>query len=93
MQTNDSKPVIDKSNVKDDNELNLSKKESDYLSPYLKELDKWEVYDYSEVTAIINKIKSKKIDLWKKMMMKALQNVNEEEYDQLIKMTTYAEKS
>lgn len=95
IHSNGSKIVIEKSNAKEDNELNLTKKESEFLTPYFIELSNWEVYDYSEVTAIISKMKSKKtkIDLWKKMMMKALQNVNEEEYSQLIKMSTYAEKS
>lgn len=88
-------PEIEDSEIKYDQLLILSQKENKLLSPYLKELQKWEVYDYSEVTTIIENIESKKtkIKLWKDKMMKALQNVNEEEYNRLIKVIEYAEES
>lgn len=73
--------------------LILSNKEEEYLTTYKKELKKWEVYDYSEVATIIENINSKKpnIVLWKEKMVRALQNVNEEEYKELIKIEEYAD--
>ena len=63
--------------------------ESTLLKPYLEELQQWEVYDYSEVIEIIEKIKiedSPEISEWKTHLIKALQHVNEEQYTHLIKL-------
>jgi K+-sensing histidine kinase KdpD len=92
---NDLEPELKSSDNNKDQILVFSQKENEYLDPYLKELQKWEVYDYSEVTAIIENIKSKKnkVKLWKEKMIKALQNVNEEEYNQLVKVRVHEEES
>ena len=80
-------------NENGEKELVLSKKEYEFLTPCLKELSNWEVFDYSEVISIIEKSKSRKgnIDLWKDKVRKALQNVNEEEYNELVNLRGYEE--
>jgi len=82
----EQKPLIEKIDVQDDQPIMFSEKEKELLKPFLNELQQWEVYDYSEVTAIINKVNTGNttIDSWKEKMINALHNVNEEQYNELV---------
>jgi ligand-binding sensor domain-containing protein/signal transduction histidine kinase len=69
--------------------IELSDNEKKTLAPYLTELQQWEVYDYSEVKSILSSIKANgnpAIAAWLEEIQKALQNVNEENYLNLINL-------
>lgn len=67
-------------------ELNLSDKDRAILIPWLNRLEEWEVFDYSEVNDILSEIdqENDNIRTWKEHMIKALQNGNEELFNQLL---------
>lgn len=70
-----------------DKTIVLSEQEKTQLEPYIIELEKWEVFDFSEVVAILEEIddhENQNIDSWKERMMKALRNGNEEQYKDML---------
>ncbi len=60
--------------------FHLSEEDRVFLQPYLQELRQWEVYDYSDVVDVLEKIETDYEDLltWKQAMYKAIQNGNEQ---------------
>lgn len=67
--------------------IDLNEKDKAILLPYMKQLQQWEVYDYSNVKEILSSIKTNgnsTITAWLEDMQKALHNVNEEIYNKLI---------
>jgi len=73
----------------DENKLKLKSEDKEILNPYLSVLKELEVYDYTEIVQIIEKIdfsKSQNLTNWKKEMDKVLFAMNEEKYNSLIRM-------
>ncbi len=64
----------------------LNEEEQTTLKPWLEKLQQWEVYDYSEVSAIIEKIEhgNSNIASWKEQLTKALQTGNEGKFNKLL---------
>lgn len=65
----------------------LTEKDKAILQPVMQRLRQWEVYDYSDVKEILSSIKANgnpAITNWLDDMYKALQNVNEEQYNELV---------
>lgn len=82
--TNLSKDVS--AQLKRDKSIVFSEKEKELLVPFLEKLQKWEIYDYSEIIAISKEIPTEyaNINTWKEQIMNALHSVNEDEYLKLI---------
>lgn len=67
--------------------LELNEKDKAILEPYMKQLKQCEVYDYSDVQEVISSIEANgnpAISSWLEEMNKAVQNVNEERYNELV---------
>lgn len=69
-----------------DQSILLTKNEKKSILNHLEDLSHWEVYDYSDVLEILNRIESESENIcdWKEQMMKALHNGNEELFKSLI---------
>ncbi|MGL1889398.1 MAG: hypothetical protein OCD76_22980, partial [Reichenbachiella sp.] len=68
--------------------LAFTEKEMAALQPALEALKNWEVYDYSEVKAVIDELAQHdgNIATWKERLQKAIHNGNEKVYNELINL-------
>ncbi|MGL1889856.1 MAG: hypothetical protein OCD76_25305, partial [Reichenbachiella sp.] len=68
--------------------LVFTEKEMAALKPVLESLKQWEVYDYSEVNAVIDELAQHEgnIATWKERLQKAIHNGNEKVYNELINL-------
>ncbi len=79
--------VIEKINFKEDNTIELTHEERAILSPFLKELRQWEIYDFSDILAIserIEKIENENILTWNNNLTKILYRGDAESYKKII---------
>ncbi|RLD74861.1 MAG: hypothetical protein DRJ10_16325 [Bacteroidetes bacterium] len=71
----------------EDKTIKLTDLEKEILQTYLLKLQKFEVYEYSNIMNIIKQIdfsQNKNLKKWEKEMYNALSNINEEKYAKLI---------
>jgi hypothetical protein len=64
----------------------LTPEEEQTLQPWVEKLRQWEIYDYSEVHSILEKMEfsNGNLALWKEQLRKALQTGNEIQYQKLL---------
>ena len=84
---NNGSSVIEKISFKEDKTIVLTDEEKERLKPFLEELKQWEVYDFSEISTIadkIAKIDNENIISWKNNLLKVLFSGNTESYKKFI---------
>ena len=72
----------------EDNIVDLSTDEINILDPFLEELRQWEVYDFSEIKSITNRISAidnENIIAWNNNLLKVLYNGNAKLYRKIVK--------
>ncbi len=83
----DNQPVTEKISIKEETVATLSSVEKEKLKPFLEELKQWEVYDFSEVSAIADKIAlidDENIITWNESLMSILYSGNVESYRKIV---------
>ena len=83
----DNLSIAKQISFKEEKAVDLSNDEKEILKPFIEELSKWEVYDFSEVISIADKIaliNNKNINLWNNNLLKVLYSGNAKSYKNII---------
>ena len=87
--------IVKNSNLKSSNiietkktTLVLDKNESEYLKPFIKDLNETEIFEVSKIKQIINQIENKTINikLWRENLLLSVTNYNTTLFEKLLKM-------